>query len=392
VRHGADGGNEYVRHGADGGDGDVGHDVEHEAEGGRWRACRPEADRNGRTEAGARRRGRRSGGERRPVAVAVVTALLTAATAVVTVTVAAQEPAAADHCGAITSGFRERDAGGGREIGVDAGRDDCDHDDPDGPDGPGNPGPASRRRPACPRWVFMGTSSDEDVDNDGQIDYPVASHVRPSTWDAAPVGASFYYDACTSPNGFRPGATTRWLPPGTAAPAPPSPEEVADALWLEIRDTLRDPAVEATPAVGEPAVVDIPTFVYVTNWQGEFSRSRCEVGVCVELTATPTLVFDPGEPGAEARQCDPPGTRFDPDPRAPSPDQQAAPPGACTHTYQRRTGVGDRPDVWTGVVSVPWDVEWAAPGTDASGEYDLTLSTDLPRDVDEVQTVVDDLG
>jgi hypothetical protein len=246
--------------------------------------------------------------------------------------------------------------------------------------------------PPCPRWQFMGTSSGDDVDGDGLTDFPVAPHLRPSFWEDAPVGSSFYYDTCTSPNGFAPGASTMWVPPGGAAPVPPpSPEEVAEGLWVDVRETLLRPAVEASPEVGEPTVLDVATFVLVTNWQGEIFRERCESGVCIELSATPSLLFDPGEPGAAAVECDPPGTRFDPSPSAPSPDDQADVPGACAHRYQHRTGVRGSPEAWPGEVRVAWDVQWVEAGGDESGAFDVTLSTDVPRPVDEVGTVVVDV-
>jgi hypothetical protein len=327
-------------------------------------------------------RGRRRAGGARPGGVAVVVALVAAAVGAVAFSAAGRDTAVAQSgCGA------RFDSGGNlirvREGCPGTGTTTTRQGPPYGsPSGGGEP-------PPCPRWQLMGTSSDEDVDGDGQIDYPVAAHLRPSDWDAAPVGSSFYYDTCTSPGGFGPGATTMWVPPGGAVPAPPSPDEVAEGLWVDVQEELLRPTVETTPDQDVAATIHVPTFVLVTNWQGEISRSRCVLSVCVSLTATPSLRFDPGEPGAATVVCDPPGTRFDRSASAPSPDAQAR--DACAHTYQQYTGGRGRPDAWPGEVSVHWDVQWSAAASGASGEFETTLSTALPRAVDEVPTVVADV-
>jgi hypothetical protein len=239
---------------------------------------------------------------------------------------------------------------------------------------PEDTGGGGTPEPACPDWRLMG----------GYDSAP--AHIRPYSWDDAPPDSTFYYDACTSPNGFGPGSTTMWLPPGEELPVPPTPAEVAEGIWVELQETLLRPAVVSSPPAGTRAVLDIPTFVAVSNWQGEISRNRCELGVCVTLVATPELHFDPGEPGSDVIVCDPPGTYFEPD--GAEPDVQAE--DACAYSYQRRTGVAGRPGEWPGVVSVVWDVQWEETAGGESGEFDLTLSTDLPRPVNEAPTVVVD--
>jgi hypothetical protein len=234
-------------------------------------------------------------------------------------------------------------------------------------------------QPACPEWVLLGGYDS------------VPSHLRPYSWDDAPPGSLFYYDACTAPFGFGPGVTTTYFPPGEApVPIPPTPGEVAEGLWVQISATLQRPAVIASPEEGERALIEVPTFVAVSNWQGEVVEEACDTGVCVSLTATPELRFDPGEPGSDAIVCDPPGTIFDP--AGAEPDEQAAVDGACTHTYQRRTGVAGRPSAWPGEVSIVWTALWVqtAGGGSETGEFELVLSTDLPRSVREAPTVVVD--
>jgi hypothetical protein len=154
---------------------------------------------------------------------------------------------------------------------------------------------------------------------------------------------------------------------------------------VRLRQRLAEPEPVTSPAAGVPSVVGVPTFVAVGNWQGTLTESGCRLGVCVTLTATPTLEFDPGEPGAAVVACDPPGTRFDPD--GAEPRAQAAAPGACAHAYHHRTGVGGRPAEWGGEVRVGWAVSWASGPT--TGTFDtLVLSASVPRDVDEVTSLV----
>lgn len=292
------------------------------------------------------------------------------------------DPAAADHCG-------------GRWENGEFILNPCSHRPPSSiPGGSGDPGPrptapgGSNEPPPCPDWRPLGGYDS------------VPAHIRPYSWDVAPEGSTFYYDACTSPNGFGPGSSTMFLPPGAPAPAPvpPSPEEVAEGLWVQIEATLREPALATWPDQDDVAILDVPTFVAVPDWpstsaetdsDGVIARSLCELGVCVSLTATPALEFDPGEPGADVVPCEPGGTRFRPD--GPEPDVQARAPGACAHTYERRTGVRGRPATWPGEVSIVWDVHWEETGGGASDDFEVVLSTALARAVDEVQTVVEDV-
>jgi hypothetical protein len=184
------------------------------------------------------------------------------------------------------------------------------------------------------------------------------------------------------------GGGVRVVPPGAEAPPPPpDPAEVAADLFAEVQARMTAPEVVADPPVGTPSIITLPVFVQVTNWVDGFEVDNCVQGVCVNLTAEPTLTFDPGEPGSEPIVCDPPGTRFDPN--GADPAVQAAAPGACAYAYQARTGADDRPEAWRGVVTITWNVAWTA--GDAGDTFPpYPLSTVVPREVDEVQTVVRD--
>lgn len=252
-----------------------------------------------------------------------------------------------------------------------------------------------------------GQPGDEDDDQggpgDGNSDDPAGP--PPCDWKPSPLGngmeaylramfpeappdAVFQYNDCST---IGPGLVYtqyRWVPPGEATP--PDPEQLAVDFWVDVRAGLPSPEVATDPPDGQPAVIHVPTFVEVTNWEDEISRTRCMLGVCVTIVATPRLTFDPGEPGTTAVECDPPGTRFDPG--GPDPDDQAAADGACAHVYEHRTGTAGRPERWPGQVTVTWDATWTS-NVGASGSFDpVALSDEVPRAVRELPTVVVDVG
>lgn len=246
-------------------------------------------------------------------------------------------------------------------------------------DGEGGGGHGPGTRPVGCIWVTVpaGPATEENL----RLLFP-----------EAPPGAILQIRQCPDANPSNPGGTrfamgARWLP-GDAAPAPPTPDEVALILYARVQALMEAPQLATNPPVGSPAVVDVPVFVEVTNWRGTITDSQCVLLVCVEMTATPSLEFAPGEPQAPAVVCEPPGSRFD----AASGDAvaQAAVPGTCTHTYRLRTGVQSRPEQWPAEVTVRWAVSWTS-NVGVSGTFPaLVFSTSAARAVDEVQTVVAD--
>jgi len=257
---------------------------------------------------------------------------------------------------------------------------------PDGSgSGTGNSGPQEPRdiRPVETQctWETIGGPRADAIRND-------MSNVPADALIQIPVG-------CTSADlgGADPNNEARWVPPGgEAPPRPRDPADVAAGVFAQVNDLMVAPAVTTDPPVGTPSIISLPVFVQVTNWQGPQSVGTCDGPVCVELTATPTLSFEPGEPGAAPVVCTPPGTRYDP--AGGDPVDQALAPGACAHVYTERTGVAGRPDAWPAQVVVTWDVQWTSTINGAagpSGGFDpMSLSTGVPRVVDEVQTIVVD--
>jgi hypothetical protein len=183
-------------------------------------------------------------------------------------------------------------------------------------------------------------------------------------------------------------AAFRWTDGGPAAPPAMTPGALAQILYLRVRALMRAPTIVSDPPAVAPAVVKVPVFVEVGNWQPPIVDTECDPGsgLCVTMTATPALSWRPGEPGAPRLRCDPPGSRFDP--QGPSVEAQAARPGACAWAYRQRTGAHGRPDAWAGEVTVDWSVAWSATNGTNGGFPDLEFTTAAPRTVDEVQTVV----
>jgi hypothetical protein len=177
----------------------------------------------------------------------------------------------------------------------------------------------------------------------------------------------------------------RWVPMSggaPSAPTPPDPRVVATLVFARVKAEMVAPSLGSDPPPGVAAVVNTPVFVEVTNWQPEIVDRACVLGVCVSMTASPSLVFDPGD-GSEAVSCVPPGSRYDP--ALPLVEQAQ---GACAHVYRLRTGAEGRPSEWPGLVTVTWNVSWTS-NVGVSGTYaPLSFSTGLPRAVEEVSTVV----
>jgi hypothetical protein len=167
----------------------------------------------------------------------------------------------------------------------------------------------------------------------------------------------------------------------------PTPGALAETGRGRLVGQLPKPVVESSPPPGTASIIGVPVFITVVNWTGIVTQTECAGGLCVTVTATPQLTFRPGEPGAPTVQCSGSGTRFTPS--AGTPEAQASSPGACTWTYTTRTGANGRPSAWPGQASVSWSISWTAT-TGASGSLAaVTRSTDVPRPVAEVQTVIE---
>lgn len=238
-----------------------------------------------------------------------------------------------------------------------------------------------------------GGGSNEDDDGCYWELYPIPDGVVPDRPGGVSPDAVMYWEICTNSAGTEfvgPGGAQWWEPDEVPLQ---SPQQVATEVRVEIATQLHQPTIGADPAVDTPSILDVPTFVAVTNWQGVQTAGGCDPTgtVCVDLVATPVLTFDPAEPGAGTITCAGGGTRYNPN--GAEPREQAAAAGACAHRYEHRTGVEDRPGAWPGQVTVTWAVHWAARGGGPEGDFPaIDLSADLPREVEEVQSVVNGAG
>ena len=198
--------------------------------------------------------------------------------------------------------------------------------------GNGGGGPA----PTC-YWVTIPDIDDDPAiyaDFDLQVPPPGAEIIWQS-WECSDGTVTFNF---------------RWI-------FEPTPGDVATEVRARIEGQLPAPVVTASPALGTASIIGVPTFVAVANWNGAVTDSGCAGAICVTVTATPSLRFTPGEPGATAVACSGAGTTFN---RSIPPKDQAAIAGACAHIYRSRTGVNGRPAEWPGSVSVSWSISWQA--------------------------------
>jgi len=276
------------------------------------------------------------------------------------------------------------------------------------------PDPVTQQpRVVCVRWSLPpgspatpGTPGDDDEggeSDDGGFDapgdtscfwevYPIPDGVVPDRPPGVSDRAVMYWELCVNEFGITyVQSPAQWFEPGDV-PAPlPSPAQVATQLRVDVAARLRDPVVTTDPPVEEPSIIKVPTFVAVSNWQGEQVVNGCDdTGtVCVTITATPVLTFAPGEPGAATVACEGGGTRFDA--AGPPPEVQAEADGACAHAYDRRTGAAGRPDAWPASATITWDVAWRADdGSDGGTFTDISATTAFAREVDELNTVITD--
>lgn len=171
----------------------------------------------------------------------------------------------------------------------------------------------------------------------------------------------------------------RWVVPVTA-------ENLASLARGRLVGVLPQPVVASSPPLGTASIVGVPVFVEVANWTGVVSESECAGGLCVNVTATPTLAFSPGEEGSSAIRCAGAGSQYRPG--GPSLEEQASAPGACAFAYRLRTGLAGRPEAWPGLVSVTWSLSWTASSGTSGTLPAVTLSAAVQRSVEEVQTVV----
>lgn len=230
---------------------------------------------------------------------------------------------------------------------------------------PGTPGDqgVSGPQPTC-YWVAIPEITDPTIYVDMGIPEPTpGTTIIWQSWECSDGRVTFRF---------------RWIPE-------PTPGDAAIEIRARIDGQLPTPVVVASPPVGTPAIIEVPSFAAVSNWSGTVTDSGCAGAICVTVSAVPRLRFSSGEPGSGVVECAGSGTTFN---RLRPLAEQRDTQGACTLTYKKRTGVGGRPAAWLGFVSVVWSVSWQSNNGQSGVLPSITRSTAVPRAVQEVQTVV----
>lgn len=239
---------------------------------------------------------------------------------------------------------------------------------PGTPGQPGTPGDGGGNTPVC-YWRNTIDLTNQGVDFYVDFGIPIP-----------PVGVEIQWQEWYCSDGSS-ADDYRWV----IVDEPPTPGELAGVARGRLAGLMPAPAVDSSPPAGVASIVGLPVFVAVSNWTGLLTDSECAGGLCVTVTATPSLEFDPGEPDAPTKACAGAGSRFDP---ARPVDEQIAAPDACAWPYTLRTGVEGRPVVWAGSVAVSWSISWTATSGASGSLPAVTRSAPVPRAVAEVQTVV----
>lgn len=143
-----------------------------------------------------------------------------------------------------------------------------------------------------------------------------------------------------------------WIPDGQQPGAAqlPTPAEEAQVAYKQLR--LPTPSIAANPA-GEQ-LVNLPTWMWLSNGWGPVSATAAVPGVSVTATATPTSVSWSMGDGSTVT-CTGAGTPFRPgtDPAASSPN--------CGHTY-RTSSASQSGQAFPVSATVHWTVTWAGAG------------------------------
>lgn len=180
------------------------------------------------------------------------------------------------------------------------------------------------------------------------------------------------------------GATIRicFYDPNAGTPsAPPAPtaSEIASDISTRV---LPLPGVHTSPPVGADQLVNLPTWLWVDNWQPQ-STTASEAGLSVTVTATPRSVtwrMGLGDPVV----CQG-GVPWNPNLRE---EQQSSP---CTFTYTRSSF--DQPDLrYSGSATTTWDVTWTASNGESGGLGQSERTTAFRMRVAEGQAVITSSG
>ena len=237
--------------------------------------------------------------------------------------------------------------------------------------GPGERG--KRRRGgslSCSYYSPVGISNSGDGRGvQGNQGYGSAAEVREGGFDS-------YGIICKDANGQEVVNDVRGFDEGGGAPE-------VDAEFLAEQAASRlavsSPQVELSPKVGLNQIVQLPTYMWVTNWEPD-STSASVPGVTSTVTATPTKVtWNMGN--GDQVVCNGPGTPFD----FSRPEESQA--TDCSYTY-RHSSTGQPGGVYQVSATMSYDVSWSAEGAPGGGALPAVSATEtFPVRVIEIHAV-----
>jgi hypothetical protein len=167
-----------------------------------------------------------------------------------------------------------------------------------------------------------------------------------------------------------------WVANG--APVLPDPEALA--AQAESKLALPSPAIEASPAVGLPQVVQLPTWTWLPQAQWTaLSATAAVPGESVTVTAIPVSVTWSWGDGTTS-VCQGPGTPF-----TAQTVNASAPSPTCGHTYQV-TSAEASGEQFAVTATVSWAVNWSGGG--AAGTFpDLSTRSMVRWMVSQIQSI-----
>ncbi len=193
------------------------------------------------------------------------------------------------------------------------------------------------------------TQTGTDVQHSGPTCRNVAVDHHPL--GGSPQEPGGWFMVLCSPDGKDPDSRGPvWIPASAPSAPPISPAELARRAREQLR--LPTPTIAASPTGDQ--LVNLPTWLWLTDGWRSVSESASVPGVSVTATATPVLVTWSMGDGA-AVTCSGAGTpyRSGGDPKASSPD--------CGHTY-RTSSAGRVGQAFPVTATVHWTVSWSGGG------------------------------
>ena len=222
-----------------------------------------------------------------------------------------------------------------------------------GPDTRGVPRRRSRGSLSCERYNSLwfsgtpvGTGNGAPAKSVEESRIPLAEKLEPG---------DFYGLVCTDENGQEVVNEIRRYNPADPT-SPMDPEVLAEEAAARL--AVSPPQVELSPKPGLNQIVQLTTWMWVTNWEPN-AASASLPGVTATVTATPRKVtWNMGN--GDQVVCKGPGTPFD----FSRPEESQA--TDCSYTY-RHSSTSQPGGVYQVSATMSYDVSWSAEGAPGGG-------------------------